>query len=198
MAAKKHSWSYDNIGGSTRVKITTGADIAHIGELDLKKWTVLSCPTVGLDIDEMSLKYVDTDNDGRIRVNDVITTSQWLTSVVNDAELLVKGDDNFDVESFNQDNADGRKLYNSARQILVNLGKEGSVISLADTKDITAIFAKTRFNGDGVITAQTPENDGEKAVVEAIVNALGGVMDRSGDNGVNAELIEKFYQLLAD
>ena len=198
MAAKKHSWSYDNIGGSTRVKITTGADIAHLGELDLKKWTVLSCPTVGLDIDEMSLKYVDTDNDGRIRVNDVITTSQWLTSVVNDAELLVKGDDNFDVESFNQDNADGRKLYNSARQILVNLGKEGSVISLADTKDITAIFAKTRFNGDGVITAQTPENDGEKAVVEAIVNALGGVMDRSGDNGVNAELIEKFYQLLAD
>ena len=198
MATKKHSWNYDNVGGSTRVKITTGADIAHLAELDLKKWTVLSCPTVGLDIDEKSLKCIDTDNDGRIRVNDVIATSQWLTSVVNDAEQLVKGADNIDVESFNQENADGKKLYNSAKQILVNLGKEGTVISLADTKDITAIFAKTRFNGDGVITAQTSGNDCEKAVVEAIVNALGGVMDRSGDNGVNAELIEKFYQLLAD
>ena len=198
MATKKHSWSYDNVGGSTRVKITTGADIAHLAELDLKKWTVLSCPTAGLDIDDKSLKYVDTDNDGRIRVNDVIATSQWLTSVVNDADLLVKGADNIDVEAFNQENADGKKLYNSAKQILVNLGKEGTVISLADTKDITAIFAKTRFNGDGVITAQTPENDGEKAVVEAIVNTLGGVMDRSSENGVNAELIEKFYQLLAD
>ena len=198
MATKKHSWNYDNVGGSTRVKITTGADIAHLAELDLKKWTVLSCPTVGLDIDEKSLKCIDTDNDGRIRVNDVIATSQWLTSVVNDAELLVKGADNIDIEAFNQENADGKRLYNSAKQILVNLGKEGTVISLADTKDITAIFAKTRFNGDGVITAQTPENDGDKAVVEAIVNALGGVMDRSGDNGVNAELIEKFYQLLAD
>ena len=198
MATKKHSWNYDNVGGSTRVKITTGADIAHLAELDLKKWTVLSCPTVGLDIDEKSLKYIDTDNDGRIRVNDVIATSQWLVSVVNDAELLVKGADNIDIEAFNQENTDGKKLYNSAKQILVNLGKEGTVISLADTKDITAIFAKTRFNGDGVITAQTSENDGEKIVVEAIVNALGGVMDRSGDNGVNAELIEKFYQLLAD
>ena len=198
MATKKHSWSYDNVGGSTRVKITTGADIAHLAELDLKKWTVLSCPTAGLDIDEKSLKYIDTDSDGRIRVNDVIATSQWLTSVVNDAELLVKGADSIDVESFNQENADGKTLYNSAKQILVNLGKEGTVISLADTKDISAIFAKTRFNGDGIITAQTPENDGEKAVVEAIVNSLGGVMDRSGENGVNAELIEKFYQLLAD
>ena len=198
MATKKHSWSYDNVGGSTRVKITTGADIAHLAELDFKKWTVLSCPTTGLDIDEKSLKYVDTDNDGRIRVNDVIETSQWLTSVIKDADLLLKGADCIDVEAFNQENADGKILYNSAKQILVNLGKEGVVISLADTKDITAIFAKTRFNGDGIITVQTPENDSEKAVVEAIVNALGGVMDRSGENGVNAELIEKFYQLLAD
>ena len=198
MATKKHSWSYDNIGGSTRVRITKGTDIANLGELDLKKWTVLSCPTNGLEIDEKCLKYVDADNDGRIRVNDVISTSQWLVSVVNDADLLMKGADCIDVEAFNKDNADGKRLYNSAKQILVNLGKSGTVISLADTKDVAAIFAKTRFNGDGVITAGTPDNDEEKAVVSAIVNALGGVADRSGENGVNAELIEKFYQLLAD
>ena len=198
MAIKKHSWNYENIGGSTRVKITSGADIAHLADLDLKKWTVLSCPTAGLDIDEKSLKYVDTDNDGRIRVNDVIATSQWLTAVVKDADLLVKGVDSIDVEAFNQEHADGKKLYNSAKQILVNLAKEGSVISLADTKDITAIFAKTRFNGDGVITEQTAEADDEKAVVAAIVNTLGGVADRCGVNGANAELIERFYQALAD
>ena len=198
MATKKHSWSYDNVGGSTRVRITKGADIAHLAELDLKKWTVLSCPVVGLDIDEKSLKYVDTDSDGRIRVNDVISTSQWLTSVVKDADLLLKGADSIDINAFNQECADGKVLYNSAKQILVNLGKEGSVISLADTNDITAIFAKTRFNGDSVITEQTTENAEEKAVVSAIINTLGGVVDRSGDNGVNAELIEKIYTLLAE
>ena len=198
MATKKHSWSYDNIGGSTRVKITSGADIAHLGELDLKKWTVLSCPTTGLDIDDKSLKYIDSDNDGRIRVSDVIATSQWLTSVVKDTDLLIKGADHIDVEQFNQENADGVKLYNSAKQILDNLGKEGSVISLADTKDITAIFAKTRFNGDGVITEQTSEDAEETAVISAIINTMGSVVDRCGANGVNAELIENFYQALAD
>ena len=198
MATKKHSWNYDNIGGSTRVRISTGADIAHLGELDLKKWTVLSCPTTGLDIDEKSLKYVDTDNDGRIRVSDVIATSQWLTAVIKDANLLLKGSDSIDIECFNQENADGKTLYNSAKQILINLGKEGTEISLADTKDNAAIFAKTRFNGDGVITEQTPEDADEKAAVAAIVSTVGSVADRSGDNGVNAELIEKFYQALAD
>ena len=198
MATKKHSWNYDNVGGSTRVKITTGADIAHLGELDLKKWTVLSCPTTGLDIDDKSLKYIDADSDGRIRVNDVIATSQWLTAVIKDADLLLKGADSIDVEQFNLENADGQKLYNSAKQILVNLGKEGSVISLADTKDITAIFAKTRFNGDGIITEQTPEDAEVAAVISAIINTVGSVADRSGANGVNVELIEKFYQASAD
>ena len=198
MATKKHSWNYENIGGSTRVKITTGADIANLGELDVKKWSVLSCPVTGLDIDEKSMKYIDADGDGRIRVGDVVATAQWLTAVVKDADLLVKGADSIDVMNFNQENADGKRLYNSAKQILVNLAKEGNVISLADTKDITAIFAKTRFNGDGVITEQTAEADDEKAVIAAIVKTLGGVADRCGAAGANAELIEKFYQALAD
>ena len=62
---KKHKWSFENLGGSTRVKITSGADIAHLDELDPKMWTVLACPTTGLEIDEKSLKYLDNDGDGR-------------------------------------------------------------------------------------------------------------------------------------
>ena len=198
MATKKHSWNYENIGGSTRVKITTGADIAHLEELDIKKWTVLSCPTTGLNIDEKSLKYIDSNNDGRIHVSEIISASKWLTGILKDANLLIKCADSIDIEQFNQENADGKKLYNSAKQILENLGKEGNVISLADTKDITAIFAKTRFNGDSIITEQTSEDADEKAAVSAIINCIGSVADRSGENGVNAELIEKFYQALAD
>lgn len=198
MATRKHSWNYENVGGSTRVKITTGADIVHLPELDLKKWTVLSCPAEGLDIDDKSLKYIDVDNDGRVRVNDIIATSQWLASVLNDTDVLVKGADSIDINLFNQASTDGKRLYNSAGQILQNLGKDGKVISLTDTEDTTAIFAKTRFNGDGVITVQAPEMDVDKAVVAAILNTFGGVVDRSGENGVNAELVEKFYTSLAD
>ena len=198
MAKKKHVWNYDNVGGSTRVKITSGADIAHLGELDPKMWTVLSCPFAGLEIDEKSLKYIDTDSDGRIRVNDIVITAQWMTAAIKDADLLIKGADGIDIEQFNQDDANGKRLYNSAKQILANLGKEGTVISLAETKDSTAIFAKTAFNGDGIITELSTADLDEKAAIAAAVASLGGVADRSGDKGINTELIGKFYQALAD
>ena len=195
---KKYKWEFDNIGGSSRVKIASGEDIAHLAELDPKMWTVLSCPVKGLEIDEKSLSYIDVDSDGKIRVNDVVATSKWMTGMLKNPDLLLEGKDSVDIEQLDQENEAGRKLYNAARQILSNLGKEGTVISLSDTADIAAIFAKTRFNGDGVITEATTEDADEKAAVAAAVACLGGVADRSGAMGVNADLIEAFYKNLAD
>ena len=195
---KKYKWEFTNIGGASRVKITTGEDIAHLDELDPKMWTVLSCPVTGLEIDEKSLAYIDADADGKIRVADVIATSQWLSGAVKNLDVLVEGTDSIDIEHLDQENAAGQKLYKSAKQILENLGKEGTVISLADTKDIAAIFAKTRFNGDGIITDASTDDADEKAAIAAAVAAFGGVADRSGATGINAEMIENFYKALAE
>ena len=195
---KNYKWEYENIGGSTRVRIETGEDIAHLSELDPKMWTVLSCPINGLEIDEKSLAYIDSDKDGKIRVNDIIATSNWVINAIKDAELIVKGDNYIDINQFNTETEEGKKLYSAAKQILSNLNKEGDAISIADTKDIAAIFAKTRFNGDGVITENTTDNANEKNVIASIIATIGGVADRSGDQGVNTDKIENFYKLLSD
>ena len=195
---KKYKWEYVNLGGSTRVKINSGEDLAHLKELDPKMWTVLSCPTTGLEIDDKSLKYMDCDGDGKLRINDVVSVSQWITSVLKNKDLLLKGDSSIDINQINTEDANGMKLYKSAKQILENLGKEGSMISLSDTADITAIFAKTRFNGDGVITEGSSDDAVLKATIAAAVAATGGVADRSGAQGVNADQIEAFYKSLND
>ena len=195
---KGYKWNFDSIGGTTRVTITSGEDLKHLCELDPKMWTVLSCPVKGLEIDEKSLNYMDCDSDGKLRISDVVCTSKWITAVLKDADLLLGGVDYIDIENINQSDASGAKLYAAAKQILLNLGKEGSVVTLADTADSVAIFAKTRFNGDGVITDATAEDPEDKAAVAAAVAATGGTSDRSGVQGVNAAQIEAFYKALAD
>ena len=195
---KNYKWDFQNVGGTTRVQISKGEDIAHLAELDPKMWTVLSCPIKGLEIDEKSLAYMDCDGDGKLRINDVVTTSKWITAVLNNADLLLEGKDSIDLNDINQEDACGKKLHAAAKQILANLGKEGTVVSLADTADIAAIFAKTRFNGDGVITEASSDDADVKAAIAAAVAATGGVADRSGAQGVNADQVEAFYKALAD
>lgn len=193
-----YKWEFVNIGGSPRVKINSGKDIAHLGELDLKMWTVLSCPVKGLEIDEKSLAYIDTDSDGKIHVDDVVKTAKWITSLLKNPDLILEGTDSIELESIDTGNDAGLKLYNSAKQILSNLGKDTNVITLADTADCAAIFAQTRYNGDGIITEASADDDQQKAAIAAAVATVGSVVDRSGAAGVDAALIEAFYKALAD
>ena len=37
--SNKYKWEFVNLGGSSRVRINSGEDIAHLPELDPKMWT---------------------------------------------------------------------------------------------------------------------------------------------------------------
>ena len=193
---QKYKWEFENIGGSTRVKITSGEDIAHLSELDPKMWTVLSCPVSGLEIDERSLKWIDCDGDGKIRVNDIIKTAEWITGLVSDKDLILEGSDSIHLDKIIKESPDGEKIYKTAKLILGNLNKESEVISIADTADGAAIFASTRFNGDGIITEATPLEEADKAVIRAILATSTAVTDRSGAPGVDSAMIAAFYDNL--
>ena len=192
-----YEWKFSTIGGKNRVNIQSGEDIKHLGELDQKLWTVLSSPVTGLEFDEKTLKMLDSNNDGRIHVNEVIEAAQWITSVINDADLLLKKEDVLPFSAFNTENPDGARLLASAKQILANLGLEKDSISVADTDDSIAIFAKTALNGDGIITEQSTDDEALKKTIAECIASVGSKTDRSGLPGIDADLIEAFYAALA-
>lgn len=196
--ASKYEWQYCSLGGAIRVKIGSGEDIAHLGELDQKLWTVLSCPVEGLEFDKQTLEYLDTEKDGKIMVNEVVQAAQWITSIIKDKDSILNGDSVLKLDNIDTSTEAGKGLYNSARQILKNLGIDKDEISLADASDSKAIFAGTKFNGDGVITVLSSPDDAQKQIITDIIATVGSVEDRCGEKGVNAELIDKFYASCAD
>ena len=194
-----YNWTFSSVGGAARIKITSGADIAHLGELDRKLWTVLSCPVNGLEFDQKTLNLLDTDGDGKIRVDEVIATAQWLTGCLKDPNALLKGEGEIPFSSFNEENENGAKLLASAKQILSNLKLEKDSICLDDTADNTKIFAETKFNGDGIITpASAGEDEKLAGLITSISECIGKATDRSGADGVTADHIEAFYTAAAD
>ncbi len=194
----KYDWKYCSLGGAIRVNIASGEDIAHLGELDQKLWTVLSCPVDSLEFDRRTLDYIDTDKDGRIKVAEVVSAAEWLTSVIKDKDSILKGESSLDINNIDTSSELGQRLHDSARRILSDLGKEGDVITLGEASDSAAIFAGTKLNGDGVITAATADGEGLKKVISEVISQIGSSADRSGEPGVNAGQIEAFYAACAD
>ena len=95
----KYNWTFANVGGVTRIRIHSAEDIRHLGELDKKMWTVLSCPTTGLEISSDSLSLMDLDGDGKLRVKEVVATADYLCSALKDPETLFQQKDEITVDN---------------------------------------------------------------------------------------------------
>ncbi len=146
----KYNWTFANVGGTTRVKIQSGEDIRHLGELDQKMWTVLSCPTTGLEINEESLKLIDLDGDGKLRVKEVIQTADWLCGVLRDPETLLAGKAEV-------------PLANIADETILAVAKQVS----ADGQTVTLADVETAIAAVSVETQPAPEAPFEGDVIAA-------------------------------
>ena len=139
-AKGNYKWQYCSLGGTKRVCITRGEDIAHLAELDQKLWTVLSCPVKGLELDERTLDLIDYDRDGKIRAEEVITAANWLCSVVKDKNAILLGHDYIDLADFNTDNEEGVQMRDCASELLKIMGLEKTTISLPELNEFLANY----------------------------------------------------------
>ena len=120
----KYNWSFANVGGVTRVRIQSAEDIRHLGELDKKMWTVLSCPTTGLEISSDSLSLMDADGDGKLRLKEVVATADYLCAALKDPQTLFEQSDKIALDNIADEAVKG---------IAERLAKDG-VVSLADVQ----------------------------------------------------------------
>jgi hypothetical protein len=196
--ATTHTWNFFRTGGLDQVTLASAADLLALPELDQKLWVALSCPVKGLELDEKTLALIDSDNDGRIRVPELLATLQWACARLKDPAVLLQGVDGLPLDAINDATPDGRILLLSARQILTNLGKRSATaISVADAADTAKIFSASSLNGDGVIPPEATEDPAVQALIKDIVACLGGSNDRTGSVGVTAPQIDTFFADLA-
>jgi len=192
--ASKHTWRFFRAGGFDQARLDTGADLLALDQLDQKLWVALACPTSGLEFDSKTLALIDTDKDGRIRPPELLAAVKWAISCLKSPDELLKSSPGLPLSSINDANPEGKPLLACAKQILGNLGeKDASVITLDHTADTARIFAQTQFNGDGIIPADSAEDDATRAAINDIIACFGSEVDRSGRPGLTQSKVDQFF-----
>ena len=190
----KHIWKFFRAGGFDQVRLDTGADLMALDQLDQKLWVALACPTTGVEFDSRTLALMDTDKDGRIRAPELIAAVKWASACLRDPNDLVKSAPELPLAAINDAHPEGKQLLASAKHILTSLGKpEATSTTLEDTADTAKIFGQTKFNGDGVVPADSAEDEATKAVIADIILCLGAETDRSSKPGVNQAKVDQFF-----
>ena len=88
-----HKWRFFKSARCVQVKLENGEDLAALKDLDQKLWTVLAASTEGLRFDADTLKLLDTDGDGRIRVPEVLSAVDWMRGRFKNLDFLFAGKD---------------------------------------------------------------------------------------------------------
>lgn len=194
-----YPWKFVRRGGFDQVILDSGEDIFRLGDLDQKLWATLSSPVTGLEFDARTLALIAPDNDGRIRVGDILATIAWLSSVFTSADILTTPGDTLPLSLIRTDTPEGRALLTAAGELLATLGKpDDTSLSLDEAADALQTFLGTPFNGDGIITAAALPQPEQQEIFGRIVTATGGVLDEAGVTGLTRELLDAFVRSLEE
>lgn len=191
---KGYRWRFFRSGGFDQVLIENADDLRHLGELDQKLWSVLACPTSGLEFDTRTLQLLDTDCDGRIRAPEVIAAANWMCAVLKTPDVLFRGVDGLPLAAIADDHPEGAKLLATARKVLAYMGKpDADSVAVADLADPSRLFAPDHYNGDGIVPAElTPDAELAKTI-GLVIEHFGAVEDRSGKPGIDQDKVIAFF-----
>lgn len=198
MAKTAHSWKFFRSGGVDQVALVDAADLADLHNLDQKLWVALACPINGVEIDCRSLMLLDTDADGRIRPKEILAAIAWLKDVLRDLDDLFEPSDEVPLDSIATATAAGKDVLAGAKLILKNLGKaDAKSITLADVSSTEKIFTATKLNGDGIVPAESADDEQTAKEIADIIAVMGSVPDRSGKPGVDQARVDGFFDQAA-
>ena len=171
-----HPWQFFRAGGVDQVIIESGQDIARLAELDQKLWVALACPTRGIEFDERTLDLIDTDHDGRIRPPELLAACAWACARLRSPDELARPGDRLDLTAFDDGSEHGQALAGAARRVLALAGHaDATELSLADVLARSDQLSSQRFNGDGIITPQTAQDDAlAREAIDHILATQGG------------------------
>jgi hypothetical protein len=184
-----HRWHFFRAGGVDQVSLRDGKDLLALKELDQKLWVALAMPVKGVDIDTATLTLIDKDNDGRIRVVDILDTVDWLAATFKAPEDILTSADSVKLSAIKDD-----KVVAAAKHMLKDLGKaDAKEISVADSDAITKAFSDTVLNGDGIVIPESTKDEALKKLITEAIAAVGSVPDRSSKPGIDKAKADELF-----
>ena len=185
---------FKNYGESYQLRIQDARDLEKIQALDEAHWAATSVPIDSLNCDPVFISYVDTDQNGRIRTNEVRDAQAWLFRFLANRSRLSAGSDTLNLNDIDTTHPEGKKLQSVAKLILTNLNlPEAEKISLAQVRNVQNIMANAANNGDGIIPPEAAPDLELSQFITSVIETIGPVSDAGGKPGISLEQLKMFF-----
>lgn len=179
--------------GLLQLRLNTPEDLDHLHQLEPARWSSTSVPTDQLFCDKTFLEFIDTDQNKRVRVQELLAAHDWLRKRLKNKLRIIERTDTVYLDDLDTSNPDAAKLKALAEEHMERKGS-GAQVTLKEIRAFKETYTKQFPNGDGVVTFAQVGDAELSAFASSIVKSEGGVVDLSGEIGIDESKLDAFIQ----
>jgi len=183
---------FERFGRTNHLRIDTFEDLEAVLELDEAHWVATTAPTATINCDPVFLNMMDTDQDGRLRAEEVKSAIRFLFENLTDRSGIVPGNTRLDLDMINTASETGERIHTSASKILRRTGRADAHISLEQVRAIRAEVQKGGLDEAGVVLPEAAGDERMRRFIEDIIATAGGRPHPAGTQGIDEECLDRF------
>lgn len=183
-----HRHAFFHTARTTQVALTCGADIEHLADLDRTYWAILSRPTYIEGRAETLASDLDTNEDGRIRMPEVLAAIEWLKPRIASFDRLFLPCEGLVKEDFRDDTPEGKALS----ALLAKVAPDNKPVTTKAIWDYHSKFFFIDVDIDGDVSIRVDALDSHLERYAELVWKVVGPANRT----LAEEHLPLFYDLL--
>ncbi len=172
----------ENIGGSPQFVISAPEFMAAIVDLDPALWAATSAPCESLSTNSKFISYLDPNNSGSIRVDEVIAAIKFLLESFKSEQELNNQSETLNLSELNIKSDEGNDFLKFVKK---SFAVKDTELTLEQVSDKINSVSSGPLKGDGNLTVKAVANPAD-------VNLFNDILAVSKKNYLTQESLEKF------
>jgi len=190
-----HGHTFEQHGRTYHLRIKSAADLRRAVDLDEALWVATSAPINTLHLDGIFLKFIDADEDGRIRAYEMTRAIEWATGVFANRAGLDEGRAVLCSHDVNAEHPDGRRIVEAIRKMIARSDTdvgEDACVTLKQVRAIKHLEQERAVSEAGVVLPEAAESEAITFFLEDIMRTVGGEPHPTGRTGVTQAKLDAF------
>ena len=190
----RRQFQFERFGAAYHLKIADTRDLEAVLDLDEAHWVATTAPAATLNCDPVFLQLIDTDNDGRLRAEEIKDAIRFLFEQLPNKNGIVPGNTRLDLKAVNRHSEIGGRIYNSATKIRNRLALPEDAVTLAQVRTIEIEVLEGGLDKAGIVLPEAAQDKKVRQIIEDILATVGGKPHPRGGQGVDDAALEHFLQ----
>jgi hypothetical protein len=187
-------FSFEKHGDALHFKIEDNYDLEKILDLDEALWIATTAPVSNLKVDKEFLELLDSDQDDRIRAEEIKDGIRFLLRHLTDYSSIQIGNMELPLSFINKETDIGSLIHMSAIKVLNRLQAPRDNIKLSQVRKVKAEVLKGGLDQAGIVLPEAAENLKIEKCIGDILSSIGGRTHPNGTTGIDDKSLDTFFK----